>query len=364
MNRYYYYPVILCMLTNTILFIPRILMNERFTGAIPAALLSIVIGPILASFFTKSMMRFPRMGLPEIFKLHLPKSINMILLLYLGFMWFSAGGMVLVSYCRIVQRFVNPDLNLFILIGFVGLACALAANNNSQTVLYILEIILIVNLPLIGFILFKALTNTNMDWGAVRVMSHYSLGLPSWNSFAAVTYIFTGYVNWAIFNRCIQADNKLKYTWTIPVIGALVILTTFVVPIGYHGTIGVDDYNYTWASTVDSMRVEFGFVERVLFIFLLLYFCIALLFITMTWHVSAELIKSILPTTSSSLSLWRKPWVPKGIVLIFLFLSELSAYFFNEKQYIEVASDWFQLRLPSEILLVILVYGLGKRRSR
>ena len=44
----------------------------------------------------------------------------------------------------------------------------------------------------------------------------------------------------------------------------------FFVPIGFHGTVGVEDYVYLWSMTADSMMTEYGFINRVLFVFLLL----------------------------------------------------------------------------------------------
>ncbi|UJF34052.1 GerAB/ArcD/ProY family transporter [Paenibacillus hexagrammi] len=349
------------MLTNTILFIPSILMKHRFSGTIPSMLLSVLIGSVLTYLFTHAMMTFNGKGIPEILEMFLPKWVNAVLLIYLGFMWFASGGLVAVSYSRILQRFVNPDLNLFLLIAFLGIACGWVATNGSRSVMYLMEIVLLLNLPMIGFILFKTVTNENMDWDAVRVMIHYVWQWPNWESLAASTYVFTGYINWAIFNRTFRVDGRLSFLWIVTLTGTLVLTSTFIIPIGFFGTLGVDDFIYTWVSTADSMRMEFGFVERVLFVFLLLYLNVAMLFITVTWHVGAELMKSVIPKKYQEYA-GRRPRMTSGVIIaVFLLLSEWTARMFDEKHYMMLTSAWFQLRLPSEVALVLLIFWLGRR---
>ncbi|MFC5447726.1 GerAB/ArcD/ProY family transporter [Paenibacillus aestuarii] len=365
MNRYYFYPVFMCMLTNTLIFIPSILIKQRFHGAVPAILISILLGYGLAHLFTKGLTRFPGQGLPEILAANLPAPIRIIIVFFLAFMWLAAGSIVLISYCHIIQRFVNPDFNLFLLIAFIGMVCAWTATNPSKTVLYITEIVLLLNLPIIIFIVFKAILSENMNWDAVKVMRHYLFTFPSWKSLTASTYVFTGYVNWAIFNREFQSINlKKQHLWVIPIIGSLVLTTTFLIPIGYYGTYGVEDFVYIWVSTADSMKMEFGFMERVMFIFLLLYLSVALLFISITWHVGSELTKNLLPPTTKPFLQQYPTTSGMAITGMTVVLAELFALMLDEKHFMMAASNWLQLRLPSEIFIVLLVYGLGMRRQQ
>ncbi|MNQ89972.1 Spore germination protein [compost metagenome] len=350
------------MLTNTILFVPGILIHDRFRGALSAMLLSLPIGYLLAHFFTKVMSRFPGQGLPEIFKSVLPKWIRIPYTVFLAAMWFATGSMVLVTYSRILQRFVSPDFNLFVLIAFIGIVCAWTSSNNSKTVLYITEIVLLLNLPFLAIILFKAISG-HMNWDAIKLMRHYVLAPPSWPALAAATYLFTGYINWSIFNRDFTINMKKQRLWLIPIVGLLTLSTSFFIPIGYHGTLGVENFIYIWVSTADSMRLEFGFIERVLYIFLLLYFSITMLFISITWHVGSELFKSVLTRNLDPL-MQRYPQRSLLIISLIPFvMAEATARIFNEKQYLILASTWFQLRLPVEIMLVITVCYLGRRRT-
>lgn len=287
------YMVLMCMLTNTVVFVPRMLLTERFSGAMMSIILSIAVGSLSSYWFTKSILAFPGQGLPEIFEAAFPAWFRVPYLIFLAAMWIAAGSFVVVSYARIIQRFVNPDFNLLTLLAFFLIVSAWVAAGSSRSVLYLMEIVIIINLPLIVFILYKAIRSQSMDWDAVRVMTHYMGELPTLNSVSGATYVFTGYINMAIFNRTFQDVKRIQWFWAVPVLGTLVLATSFFIPIGYHGTYGVDQYIYTWVSTSDSMRMEFGFIERVLYVFLLLYLSISLLFVSVTWHVGAELFKGI-----------------------------------------------------------------------
>jgi len=194
--------------------------------------------------------------------------------------------------------------------------------------------VLLLNLPIIVFILFKALLSENMNWDAIKVIRHYLFTASSWKSLAASTYVFTGYVNWAKFNREFRSiDMKKQQLWVLPVIGLLVLTTTFLIPIGYYGTYGVDNFIYIWVSTADSMKMEFGFMERVMFIFLLLYLSVALLFISITWHVGSELVKSILPTKVKPLLQTYASSSGMTITGFTLVLAELLARMLDEKKF-------------------------------
>lgn len=358
MKRYFYYLLIMSMLTNTIFFIPTILVEQRFNGALLGIGFSVISGCICIYLFSKGMGRFPGKDLPDIFRLFFPRWFRIPYVFFLGFMWFTAGGIIVIAYSRIIQRFVNPEFNLFVLIGFFLTVCCWLASGKSRSILYMAEIILVLNVPFIILLLFKAVTSPELDWDAVRVMTHYSTQMPSFPIVSTATYVFTGYVNWVVFNREFSG-LVLKHTWAIPVTGLLVMLSSFLIPIGLHGTIGVESYVHLWVSTADSLRLEFGFIERVIYIFLVLYLSVSLLFVCVTWHVGGELMKSAAQDLQIRQK-WIGNWLP-FIVMSILVL--LTVQYFNEKQFLEVAKWWFIIRYPSECMLVIMVYWLGKRKG-
>ncbi|WP_274362962.1 GerAB/ArcD/ProY family transporter [Paenibacillus thermotolerans] len=359
MSRYFYYPVILTMVINTIFFVPRLLLEERFDGAITAMMICIPLGTLLAFLFTKGMSRFPGLGLPEILERFLTSWLRVPLQIFLGIMWFIAGTVILAAFSLIAVRVISPDIPRVLLLLCSILVTCWSSTRKQLAVVNVMEIGILLSLPFIAFITFKALSNELMDWDAVRSMSDYMLRPPSWQSMSAASYIFTGYLNLALTNR-LYKDTRVKHLWLIPVMGTIICFTSFFVPIGFHGTQAVNEYIFVWFSTADSIIMHFGFIERVLFVFLFMYIGLALLFTTLTWNIGLTLIRSCfrkrLGQNKKRIRIFN--W---AVSLAVGAGSLLYGSVINEKELVNTAAYWFNLRLPVEIFLVGLVAFLGWR---
>jgi len=365
LKRYFYYVVIMCMIINIMLNVPTYLIEQRYDGAVMGMIAAVVSGGLCAFMFIKSLRPFPGQGLPEIFRTYLPHAVRVPLLLYLGIMWFAAGGVALITFSRILQRYLDPDIDILVLRILLILICSILAAGSSRSILYLAEIIIIFHIPLIGLLLIKSLGYEYMDWDAVKVVSHYVKNPPNLEVVSVASYIFTGYINMAVFNRYFHKEDKITWLWIIPIIGIGVLFTTFFIPIGFHGTEGVETFIYVWVSTADSMRMEYGFVERVIYMFLLVYLSLSLLFITVTWHVGAELIKDAFSKkrwvqTAEQRFSW-KLWI---IILLLSVQCLLTLKYLNEKQFFELSRQWLILRYISEIGLVMIVFWLGRKASK
>lgn len=361
MNRYFYYSILLGMLMNTILYVPNILITNKHDGVILGILVSTLIGSLLTFMSSKAMATFQSQGLPEIFSMNVSKFFRGIMLFYFGVMWFIAGGLiVLVSFTIIIKRFILPETpSEIIIILFMTVVCW-CASRPTKTILYLLEIVMVLNLPLITFILYKAMTNKYMNWYAIwNVASDHIMVLPNLDVLAAATFIFTGHINMVIFNKESNGQFNPKFLWLVPIIGLTVLLTTFFIPIGTHGTVGVDQFNYAWVSTADSMKVNLGFIERVVYVFLLLYLNLSLLFATVTWHVGYHLIKDIAQN-----KLYIGPFRLKPIIFGSFMLITLLFIFRNEKLNIEFGLTWLKIRFYTESALVLYVFYLSRRGKK
>jgi hypothetical protein len=107
------------------------------------------------------------------------------------------------------------------------------------------------------------------------------------------------------------------------------------------------------------MRIELGFVERVLPLFLLLYTSVSLVSIMVHWHVASELLHAAILTGNKG-----KPWVSWIFYGGFAVLTLLSVFFFNESRLFTLMNRWINLRLASEVMLAGLVlYAAIRRRA-
>ena len=182
-------------------------------------------------------------------------------------MWWFATTIVVVAYAILINRFFNPDANSIIILMMLVLACGYAATRSTLSVMFVVEIGLIVNAPIIIFVLFKAVRSTQLNWDAIHVVANYVTEMPTLTCIAAASFVFTGYINLSLFNRLFPPNFRFKFRFIYPLFGVDIMLITFFVPIGFHGTEGVNQYIYIWSLTADSLLMQYGFIERVLFLF-------------------------------------------------------------------------------------------------
>ncbi|WP_217593693.1 hypothetical protein [Cohnella sp. GbtcB17] len=367
MTRYYFYFYLICMLINTIFFVPRILLAQRFDGAIMALIAAVGIGTALAVTFTKSIGRFPGKGLPEIFAGFMPLPIRTPILIFMGIMWIISGSIIIIAFSFITNRYLSPETSpQLLLICFCGI-CSWASTRKASSIISVTEIIILVNLPIVAFIMYKSFSQKLFDWDSVKIMTDYVFVKPSWSLLAAATYPFSGYINFAIYNRYFK-ELKVTHLWLVPVIGAFVLFTSIVVPIGLLGTSAVGDYLYTWISAADTLRMQYGFIERVVFLFLFIYIGFSLLFVTICWNIGIQLICGCLPDrlTKKKRSRIVTYWCIAGVNAAVTFWTGVLS---NDKGMINFVKIWLNLRLGSEIALVALMAVLAwlhvsRRRNR
>jgi hypothetical protein len=285
-------------------------------------------------------------------------------MLFYAFMWWFATSMVVVAYAILINRFFNPDANSIIILLVLVLACGYAATRSSLTVMLVIEIGLIINAPVIMFVLFKAVRSPQLNWDSIRVIANYVTEMPALTTVAAATFIFSGYQNMSLFNRLLPPNFRFKHRWMYPVFGTLILLITFFVPIGFHGTETVSHYIYIWAETADSLIMQYGFVERVLFLFLIIFLNLTLVYTMSGWHQAMEFIKSCFPGMKPEIDSPQAPIANYVIVAFFALITIIYLAFTNEKHNLLITAYWLNIRMFVEIITVIWIFILSRRRSR
>lgn len=363
-EKYFYYLFLSNALINIINYVPRVLIDHRFEGALMSIFISVVIGTTLLVSFTKLIGNFPGEGVPELVLASLPKLIGIPLLTIFALLWYESGAITLVSFVDITLRYISPDVSpLFAIIVFL-LLVTLSSRLTAESILYALETTIILNVPLVIYMLIKALVNPHFSWDAVMQVITHLWTAPNYSSIAGATFIFTGYVNLAIFNRAFKS-MKPRHFWMIPTSGLLILLITLLVPIGYHGTIGVEDQVYTWFSTADAIRSEFFVVERVLFIFYFTYLSLSLVSAVIHWHIALEIVKTFFfkKRTKNLKAASNKDWWILGPMA----LGTIGMGFWFDETELRIFGQWFlNVRLIGEVLLVgtmFVVYWRRKKRA-
>ncbi|WP_423800036.1 GerAB/ArcD/ProY family transporter [Neobacillus sp. SAB-20_R2A] len=363
MIRHFYYIVILTMMINIMVNVPAVLIQKRFDGTIMSMILSVFIGGLLVIIFTFAMGKYPQKGLPEIFLLErVPAFIRNPYLAFLALMWIAAGSFALISYSYVIKLYISPDMSLGVILAFLLIIVIFGALKKTDSILFLVEIVVLPAAPLVAFILFKAFSSKYFYWEHIFRMLHNIWQFPSYSSIAAATYVFIGYINLVIMNRFINSKKVLKFIWILPIIGFLVIICTFFIPIAFLGVDGVNDVVFPWIFISDSLRMEFGFIERVLYLILCLYLLLILVFGIITWHVGLKLLEGIIEGKNMKRNGRKK--IYKYVFLISIGLCTIILQSLtNQREFFYIVKTWLNIRFPAEIMLVALVFFLSRRRK-
>ncbi|MBJ6362020.1 hypothetical protein ACFOQM_12040 [Paenibacillus sp. GCM10012307] len=361
MNRYFYYSFLYVLLINIMMFVPNIIIQNRYSGGISSLLLAIPFGTMLALLFSSSISRFPGKAVPEILFDHYPRWLVVPFMWMLAALYFLGSTIVLVAFSVVINRFYNPDTSSNVVLYLLIATCIYCSTRTTLSLVFALEVLIIINAPLVMFVLGKGIFTSDLDWDAMHTVANYFRMPPNLVSFAAATYIFSGYLNMSILNRALPPNFRLKHRWIIPLVGTLAMFTSIFIPIGFHGTEAVDEYLFIWSITADSMKMEYGFIERVLFLYLILYLNLTLLFTTFGWHKAMEFLKSTSKSHKPHLDPEKIPKINWIICGAFGLIAIIYSGVVNEKQNFSIATVWLIIRLFAEILSVIWICWLAYR---
>jgi hypothetical protein len=364
MSRYTYYHVLYVGMINIIMFVPGFLIKEQFTGAVSSMVLAVVLGSILSLVTMACFERFPGLGFPELCDRYLPRWLSIANSLYAALLiWMPAGVIVIYQYSETLRLYFYPDMNPFMNLFLMASVAVWASSQSTRTVQFIHEIMVILCSPLLILFLVKALFNESLSWDAVHYVAGYVREPPTFMSTTAATFLFSGYISLFIFNRLHPEGFRFRFRWLVPLFGTLFMAVTFFVPIGFHGTVGVGDYVYIWSTTADSMSLEYGFINRVLYVFLLIFTILSLLFVMNTWHTTIQLIRHIV-NQSVAVEEQPNPPINRWLALIVGASSFVYMYFVNTERNQSFTKLWLVARFFTEIIfLLFMIYFVMRKRK-
>jgi spore germination protein KB len=356
MNRYFLYLVLLNMLTNVIIFVPKFLLQYRFDGMLISIIIAIGIGMALMYVESLVFARFPGQGLPDIIQDQLSKPLKTIILVTFALFWFIAGLLTLLGYIDILHRFINPELSKAWLIAIFLLILCFVIQIPTKKVMYLLEIILFINVPFIVFIFIKAVTSDYLSWDSIFEAGTHFYSMPNISAVAVASYVFSGYTNIIIFNRLFKVKLKGVNFLIIFGLSILTLFTSVMVPIGMHGVDAVSEYIYPWILMVDSLRLPYSPIERALFIFLMLYINITVISVAVHWHVAFELMKG-------TFSRGKGKKKNRIVLALFFTIPILLVIRIDYLQPELLSMYWLIARMFFEILAVLGFFFFLKRRK-
>ncbi len=351
------------MVANVVASVPKILITYRTEGAIVSIIVAFFSGLVFCYLCTRFFNLFPGQGLPDLTKKYLPNWLSFTTILGIAITWYIAGLITLVTFSFLLKRFLTPDMPLPWITTTFLLFISYGIWMNSRSVLYTIETVLLCCLPFIAVITLKSYTTPLLKWDFIKESLMHFYHPPHFSTVAAATYLLLGGFNLIVFNRLFKDKQRINWKNMLLIGGVAgsVLFTTYFVPIGMLGFDAVGDIVYPWITTSDTLRIEFFIVERILYIFLLLYLAISFLSVLIHWHVALELLNSIICLKKMK---WRKQnLTPYLFVGLFWLGSLKTVTYLTEYELLKYTSYFLNYLLCSFAVMFGLFWFI-KRRAK
>ncbi len=363
MNRYFFYLVFVNMIANVVSSVPKILIGQRMNGAIISMVVSYFLGLAFCYICARFFNLFPGQGLPDLTRKYLPRWLSSTLVLVFASTWYIAGLITLVTFTFLLNRFLTPDMPLLWITFTFLLFLTYGILMNSRSVLYSIEFVLLCCIPIIVFITLKAYTSPELKWDFIKESFMHINHFPSFTGISASSYLLLGGFNLIIFNRLFKRKQRInwKNMLIIGFFGGASLVTTYFIPIGMLGFAGVGDIVYPWITTSDTLHLEFFVIERVVYIFLLLYLAISFLSVLIHWHVTLELLKSVIFFNKFK---WKKyNLTPYLFIFVFWLCALVTITHLTEYELTTYTSYFLNYLLCSFVVMFSLFFYI-KRRAK
>lgn len=359
-GRYYYYLFLTNGLINIIAYVPRILIEHTFDGALSSIFLSLLISMGLIALQAKVLQNYPNAGFVEILSGTMPPLLIKLFLIQMVFLWVMAGSITLMSFVDITKQYISPEMpGPVVLLSFLIVVCWVC-RFDAASILYGLESLLLIHLPFVLFFMWKTLGSPYFLKDAVIQAWTYLWHAPNFEAVSAATFIFSGYVNMVVFNRVFTNFRfKMRTLLLILLTGFSILMFTFLVPIGYQGVHGAQRHVFVWFSTADMLRIDLFLIERLLFLFFLIYISLSLISAIVHWHVGLDLLRSILPSPKTAKG---EKWI--GFIAVIAFALATAVFLpLNQDTIISYGRVYLNMRLIGEVgTLLLLLYAHRRRR--
>lgn len=215
---------------------------------------------------------------------------------FLSIVWFYVGLSTLIIYTFIINRFLLPEMSIYTIVLTFVLVITYGIFMTTKSIFYMSEIIFLIVIPFIIFVQIKAYFSPSINYDYIRIAIMQVNQMPNYRSFSAATFIAMGAANLIIFNRFFTKLQKptRKGMALLTLFFTYILLTTYFLPMGFGGFDALNNALYPWITTSDSIRMKFGLIERVVFIFIGAFLALSVVTITMQWHISMQLLSSVI----------------------------------------------------------------------
>jgi len=329
-----------------------------------AIAISFVIGMILLYLFTQAAQVFPDKDIFEIAQITNQKWYLYLFLTLKTVLSLLSTNLVIGGYTLIVTRYLNPEGNVASIVIIMLVIVGFAATRNLLSVAYIVEFMTAVSIPFIAFIVFKTFTNPIFNFDSVFAVTQHYKSLPNLLTISSAAFLFSGYSHLGLFKNQEKKPLKFRYSWPAPVVVLVLLVITIFVPIGMLGTEASAQYKFVWSVATDATQMPYGFIERLMFIFIVVLLSVAVTYIVSTLSQVIDVIKRFLLQFKKDKNKKDPKFLSLYIYAIFAILVFLYGMNTNDFLFEELAKWYLMMHFIVETLCTIFFYIIVKVKGK
>ena len=343
MSRFLYYLIFVNMLAIITTPVPRLLLIHSTDGAIISMIVSVLLGVLFTYITVSFFTHFNGQDMIMLLDKHTANWVRIPVTLFFAVMWFIAGTITLIMTVFLLITFLTPEMSIYIITLSILVTVFFGILLKTKSVLFTLEIVLILMIPIGLLMFFKLFTSNELDFDQIRLGAMHVTSLPNYSAVNSSLFMFMGSANLIIYNKYFKEKQTISKTALsiIAGFGVFMLITSYFVPIGLSGFDQIDDLIYPWTSSADAVRMKYGIVERVVFIFMFLFVTISFVSIVIHWHVAYRLLLSLIRL--KILQVKQQNFTPLVIAAIFCVLGLWITANITQHQLYQYASYYYNV---------------------
>lgn len=342
-------------------FVTTILIADRYHGAPAALIIGAVIGIFLQSLALLSLSAFPNQTIKDVLReggvsrwISVPLHWYLIISKYvMGLLW----GFIFAKLFSLHQVFSDSE---YVITGLLVVAVLYAVRQESVTILFVLEVSIVLTLPFTAIFFVNTISDNQISWDAIGHGATYVRTLPTWEGIAAASFLFSGFTYLTWFQKDIgwkTSNGRPSFSRILLITtgsGVFLLLAGYFIPIGFFGMEALEHLNFMWFSVTDSVRMEWFVVERVAYLYILLMALFTFIIIISSWHFAFEFAKSMFinrPKKAEWLILAVFAAVPFGL----LYVADMNLWIRISRYYL------ISQMIGNLCLVALLIYSARKK---
>lgn len=349
-QRYYIYLFSINAIVCLAAFIPQFLYKNRYNGSLSSLVISTLAGTLLLFLFQVQIKKFPGQNISGMLNRVLPGVLKKLFLSLNYILSIFTGVLFLTSIMQIIREFLT--LNSTIIYYFLLLLIVFSILSETNSILFMLEITILFVTPFFLLILLRFFTDDLVLVDSMKESLTYFMHFPKWHSVVAGLFVFTGFTNSLVYGEHILPFTK-KHQFIIWLISCGVLFSSYFIPIGYFGLKGVGLENYVWITTIDSMHINYFFLERIVLVFILVLIGVTLMYLILTYHSSMKFLQMMTKDYGG-----KTKWVGIFIIVISAFITQ---YYTDEINLMIFFFYFFVFRIFMDLILIVLLFFASRR---